>query len=326
MATTMVPAAELLAPGRVTDEVGADGRPTREFREQLRRIPSWRNAASVVSIYAQTLALMWVATRWWWMIPVVFLLMGRAHAQFASLMHEAAHRLLFAHRGANDLVGRWLLGYPSWVSTDAYRRVHMAHHREEFGPDEPDLALYRGYPIPADSLRRKLLRDATGRTGVKLLLAQLAGWRSDNPKVRRGLRNVLTVQAVLVVVAVATGHWWVYPLLWLAPFLTVWRVINRLRSIAEHGGMMRSSDRRATTHLVRQHLAARFMLVPFNIGRHLAHHVDSGVPFRNLPRLDQALRASGYSHIGIEYPSYLGLWRALTLRSEQATGPTDSIR
>ena len=73
--------------------------------------------------------------------------MGRVHAQFASLMHEAAHRLLFANRTANDFVGRWLLGYPSFTSTDAYRRVHMAHHREEFGPDEPDIPLYAGYPI-----------------------------------------------------------------------------------------------------------------------------------------------------------------------------------
>ena len=88
--------------------------------------------------------------------------MGRAHAQFASLMHEAAHRLLFANRRANDFVGRWLLGYPSFTSTDAYRRVHMAHHREEFGPDEPDIPLYAGYPITDASLRRKLVRDADG--------------------------------------------------------------------------------------------------------------------------------------------------------------------
>ena len=39
-----------------------------------------------------------------------------------------------------------------------------------------------------------------------------------------------------------------YLLLWFAPWMTEWRVINRLRSIAEHGGMERSSDRRRTTH------------------------------------------------------------------------------
>ena len=36
----------------------------------------------------------------------------------------------------------------------SYRRAHMAHHRDEMGPEEPDAGLYAGYPIPPDSLRR----------------------------------------------------------------------------------------------------------------------------------------------------------------------------
>ena len=101
--------------------------------------------------------------------------MGRAHAQFAALMHEAAHRLLFRNRKINDWVGRWLLGFPSFTPIDLYRRGHMAHHRDEFGPDEPDIPLYRGYPI---SKRRRCAasssRDATGRTGWKLFKGLLA--------------------------------------------------------------------------------------------------------------------------------------------------------
>ena len=34
------------------------------------------------------------------------------------------------------------------------------------------------------------------------------------------------------------------------------------------------SDAGATTHHVRQSLRARFWMVPFNTGWHLAHHVD----------------------------------------------------
>ena len=226
-------------------------------------------------------------------------------------MHEAAHRLLFSNKRANDIVGRWLLGFPGFTSTDAYRRVHMAHHRDEFGPDEPDIALYAGYPIGRASFRRKLIRDATGRTGIKLMRGLLANRRSSNPNSRRTFWKIVTVQVVLFGAAIASGHWWVYPLLWLLPYLTVWRVINRLRSIAEHGGMQRSSDRRETTHSVRQHPLARFMMVPYNIGWHLAHHVDSGVPLRNLPRLHRELRVAGYIDDELEYASYPALWRAL---------------
>ncbi len=294
-----------------TAEVRSDGRPSPALREELRHIASWRNAGSVVSLYAQTGILIWLSTRYIWTLPVTFVLMGRAFAQFASLMHEAAHRLLFADKRVNDWVGRWLLGFPTFTSTDAYRRVHMAHHRDEFGPDEPDMALYADYPIGPASFRRKMIRDATGRTGVKLMRQLLGTSRSPDPRSRRTLWKIVAIQAALLGAAIASGHWWLYPVLWLAPYLTVWRLINRLRSIAEHGGMQRSKDRRQTTHSVRQHLPARFMLVPYNIGWHLAHHVDSGVPFRNLPRFHSALGDAGYVDTSFEYPSYPAIWRAL---------------
>ena len=298
-----------------TANIRPDARPTPAFREQLRRIPSWRNLGSLVFLYVQTALVVWATVAlapWVW--PVTFVLMGRAFAQFASLMHEAAHRLPFRNKRANDFAGRWLLGFPTFTSTDAYRRVHMAHHRDEFGPDEPDIPLYIGYPIPADSFRRKLLRDATGRTGLKLMRQFLGNARSSDQRSRRTFWKIMLVQIVLLAAAIASGFWWLYPLFWLAPYLTVWRVINRLRSVAEHGGMQRSSDRRESTHSVRQHLVARFLLVPYRIGWHLAHHVDSGVPFRNLPALHQALHEAGYVDDSFEYRSYPAIWKALRVQ------------
>jgi hypothetical protein len=37
--------------------------------------------------------------------------------------------------------GRWLVAYPSFVPLEGYRRGHFAHHKDEFGPNEPDLNL-----------------------------------------------------------------------------------------------------------------------------------------------------------------------------------------
>ena len=99
--------------------------------------------------------------------------------------------------------------------------------------------------------------------------------------------------------------------LWLVPWLTSWRVVNRLRSIAEHGGMIRSDDRRETTHHVQQGWLPRFWMVPFNTGWHLAHHVDMGVPFQHLPQLHHELVAAGWVVPDLEYPNYRTLWRAL---------------
>jgi fatty acid desaturase len=310
----MIPEPDLLDDVRATDKIGATGRPTPAFREELRRIPDLRNAFAVLGLYVQTIAIIVVAVHFdnWFVWIAAFLLMGRAHAQFAALMHEAAHRLLFRNRKVNDFVGRWLLGFPSFTPIDLYRRGHMAHHREEFGPDEPDIPLYRGYPISKDSFRRKLFRDARGSTGWKLFKGLLGGVRSDNAAIRFQARCIVATQLVLIAIGVALGQPWVYFVLWLAPYLTVWRVINRLRSIAEHGGMQRSKDRRVTTHTVRQHPIARFFLVPFHIGWHLAHHVDSGIPMANLPKFHEELRRAGYVTDGLEYDSYPALWRKLS--------------
>lgn len=294
--------------------VAIDGRPLADVRTDLRRIPSWKNAWSVVWLYTQTVAIITVAVRldhpatW----AITFVLMGRTHAQFTSLMHEAAHRLLFTNRRVNDFIGDWLLGFPVITSTPAYRRVHMAHHREEFGPEEPDIPLYANYPVSTASLRRKLLRDITGRTGLKLLRNQVRGFRSPDVRVRRTLWKMVAVQIVIVAAFAVAGHPLLYVILWVVPYLTLWRVINRLRSIAEHGGLRADRDRRITTHSVVQHRLARFYLVPYNIGFHLAHHVDAGVPFRNLPRYHAMLRDARYVDDRYEYTSYRSLWRALS--------------
>lgn len=315
----MVPPGHLLADTLPTERLTEGGRPRPPLRDDLRRISDLRNAANVASVWLQSVGVVAVAI--WAAHPLVwlaaFLLVGRAFALYAILAHEAAHRLLFSRKSVNDWVGRWLLGYPAFVPLDIYRRGHMAHHRDEFGPAEPDLGLYANYPVTRASLWRKLRRDAFFVSGWKnlkpLLLA--ARRRESRPLAAR----ILGTQAVLAVGFTLAGAWWVYPLFWLAPWMTVWRVINRLRSIAEHGGMERSDDRRRTTHHVRQNLWARFWMVPFNTGWHLAHHVDPGVPFQRLPALHRELEAAGWVTPDITYTNYRSLWRAMSSADDPDT-------
>ena len=164
-AATMLPDPEAL--DRVPTRPSASPRTPARRRRGATSCAASRTRATrsrVILLYAQTIGIV-VAAVWidnWFVWALAFVLMGRAHAQFAALMHEAAHRLLFRNRRVNDWVGRWLLGFPSFTPIDLYRRGHMAHHRDEFGPDEPDIPLYRGYPITRASLRRKLTRDADG--------------------------------------------------------------------------------------------------------------------------------------------------------------------
>jgi fatty acid desaturase len=307
----MVPAADVLPDVLPTERLTSSGKAVPELRTELRRIASWRNAGSVAGLWLSIIGLFAAAVALDHPLgyAVLFVLMGPMFARIAILGHEAAHRLLFRNRRANDLVGRWLLDYPAFVPFDVYRRSHFAHHKEEFGPHEPDLPLYAGYPIARSSWRRKLVRDALGPSGWKNLKPLFLALKS--PKARPIAGRILGVQLVLwALIWASTGRWWLYPLCWLGPWMTVWRVLNRLRAIAEHGGMEASPDRRRTTHHIRQSWSARFWIVPYRTGWHLAHHVDMGVPWRNLRRYHEELVASGWVVPELEYPSYRAFWKA----------------
>jgi len=284
-----------------------------ELRRELRRIADGRNALTVVLLWAYVAALVagavWIDA--WWSYTIAFVLMGPMYTRFAILMHEAAHKLLFTNKRVNDWVGTWLIAYPAFTPIGLYRRGHFSHHRQEFGPEEPDIKFYVGYRCERATLRRRLVRDAVGISGWKNFSALVRAVRI--PTARRVVCSILGVQVVLWALSwVATGRVWVYPLLWWLPWMTQWRVLNRLRSIAEHGGLEASKDRRVTTHNVTQSFLARFWFVPYNAGWHLAHHVDMGIPWRNLPRFHRELEDAGYVTDALTYPSYVALWRALS--------------
>lgn len=308
----MVPRVDALPDVLPTDRLTASGMPVPAVRAELRRISNVRNVGSVALCWAQPAVIVGLAV--WASHPAAYLaavvLQGATFARLAILGHEAAHKLLFTNKRWNDLVGKWLLSYPAFVPFGLYRRSHFAHHKEEFGPTEPDMNLYVGYPISRASLRRKLVRDAVGISGWKNLKALLRALAKSSS--RPVALPIVAAQVVVAAAFTAIGRPELYLVLWLVPWMTSWRVINRLRAIAEHGGMERSADRRRTTHVVRQSPWARFWIVPFNTGWHLAHHVDMGVPWRHLPALHRELVDAGWVVPALEHRSYVALWRALS--------------
>ena len=289
-----------------------DGRPRPEFRAELRRIPNVRNSFLVAAVVAYpatvcTVAVMadhpavWIAA---------FLIMGAWFQRSLTLFHEASHRLLFTNKMANDWVGERFIGWLTFGDgSKLYRLAHSQHHRDEFGPREPDFALYARYPIPRDSMRRKLLRDAFGVSGWKNVKPALVGLLKAGRRARAAM--FLGGQAIIFGIFALFGQPWLYLFLWLAPWLTYWRVFNRLRALAEHGGMTQSDDRRRTTHHIRQGWLSRNVFLSQSIGYHLAHHVDSGIPMSNLPKLQAALDEDGYITDAITYPSYRAFLRTL---------------
>lgn len=316
---TMVPAPSVLPDDVLpTERLNGRAMPTRPLRDELRRIPVVRNTITVAGALVQSFGVVIAAVvidRWWAWVAA-FVLMGRGHCLLNILGHEAAHRLLFPNRRVNDFVGRWVLAYPSYQAFLGYRRAHFAHHRDEMGPNEPDAGLYAGYPITRDSWHRKLRRDVVGESAYKNLRGLARGIRKRNPEALQ----ILAVQVVLLGASIAVGEPLAY-LVWIGSWSTLWKLSNRLRSIAEHGGLERHEDKRRTTHVIHQSRLARFVMVPYHTGWHLAHHVDMGVPWRNLPRLHDELVAAGWITPDIEYPSYWSFWRACSSGQPKDAAP-----
>ena len=213
----MVAPASALPDVLPTDRLLAGGKAVPGLRAELRTIPDLRSGLAVALVVAEPIVIVWLAivfahpASW----IVAFLLMGRQYARFASLGHEAVHRTLFTNKKVNDFVGRWILSYPSWVPFELYRRAHIDHHRDELGPKEPDMALYRAYPItrckfsPQTRSRRNWPNrpQALQRAGPCSSSSQAASCQDHGLSGRAGCR-VLRYWApgVVCVVVVAPPH------------------------------------------------------------------------------------------------------------------------
>ncbi len=299
-----------------SDRLHSNGKPKNGFRDALRKIPNFRNSLSVILSLSLPPLIVWVATIYNQPLVWIFstLGMGIAQNRLFIIHHEAAHRLLFSNRKINDMVGIRFVGWLAFGSgSHGYRIGHLRHHRDEFGPEEPDFILYSFYPISKSSMRRKLLRDLSGISAFRILRP-----RFERLNESRHLR--LTISFLFGQLTIAALFWFfsnltMYFFFWILPWTCVYQLLNRVRAISEHGGMTQSADRRETTHYVRQNRLAKFFIVPFNVGYHLAHHVDMLVPYKNLPLLDKALIEDGYvssDHIWLNYRS---LWKALVTKN-----------
>ncbi len=246
-----------------------------------------------------------------WPNPATFViavvLIGSRQLGFAILMHEASHRALFKTTWLNDFVGEWLCGRPILADLAAYRHYHLLHHRHTQTKDDPDLILSKPFPTTRASLRRKMTRDVTGQTGLKLRAKQIAfaftkagedvpSASQDMSQAFNGPQLAKSVAVNLVLFAILTmiGQWWWWFGFWALPLLTWFQLVLRIRNIAEHG-VVEFSDHPLKN--VRTTLAGplmRLIVAPYWVNYHLEHHLAMHVPCRNLPKLHELLVKKGH--------------------------------
>lgn len=266
-----------------------------EERRELLQVDNWHGALSIALNWGLVFGAMAMVA---WApnpltIVLALLLIGARQLGFAILMHEAAHRSLFGHRGVNDWAGNWLAAYPVWAELESYRRYHLQHHAHTGTARDPDLGLVIPFPITRASFARKVLRDLSGQTGIKQVRLLLRRDVGAQPAARwRKLAPVAITNALLLAVLLLAGHPELY-LLWVAAWLTSFPLVTRIRSIAEHALTPSATDALNNTRTTLANPLERLFIAPNRVNFHLEHHLIMTVPHYKLPRFHRLLRERG---------------------------------
>ncbi len=265
----------------------------------------------------------------------VWMLAGRQLA-LAILQHEAAHGTLFRSRALNDVLGDWACARPIWLDMHKYRAHHLRHHAHTGLDGDPDLSLSAPFPVTRRSLARKLLRDITGYTGLKVMLghvlmaAGIIRWTVANDierlppdgcsglkRVMLTLRNLgptLLFHAALFALLWSLGQGWLFAL-WMLAYLAPFALLLRLRSLAEHACTEAVGDAFRNTRTTQAGWLARMTVAPMRVNYHIEHHFMASVPYYRLPQLHRMLRAQGLHE---SVPGYLDVLRTVSAKAATA--------
>lgn len=248
---------------------------------------------------------------------VAFLLIGSRQHGLAILMHDAAHGILFKTKALNEFAGKWLLGAPYGGDLSGYRKYHLKHHRFTQSELDPDLPLSSKFPISKSSLRRKLVRDLTGQTFLRLRLATLRMKPGGKPDIegsdafqKNSPWPYLITNAVIFTGLAAIGHWWLYIALWQLPLITWFFAVLRLRNITEHA--MTTYDDNPLTHArtTYTNILEKIFLGPYWVNYHVEHHAYMFVPCYRLKTLHKEM-IGHHDKMDIK-PSYRAVMAAAT--------------
>ncbi|MEP4196543.1 MAG: fatty acid desaturase family protein [Aliishimia sp.] len=237
------------------------------------------------------------------------ILIGSRQLGLAILMHEAAHNALFKTKALNEFAGEWLCGRPVLAELAAYRHYHLSHHRFTQTDKDPDLGLSEKFPTSKASLKRKFLRDITGQTGLKQLIAQvmtsvrLAGDDDAVDAAKQDMAQAFKARdiwlslplvfGIMLAMGLLSGVWWYGLAFWLLPYLTWFQLVLRVRNIAEHGATEMSENPLRNVRTTVAGPVARAIVAPYWVNFHLEHHMVMHVPCWQLPRMHLALKNAG---------------------------------
>ena len=266
----------------------------------------------------------WVAA----LFPNIFtlllagMLIGSRQLGLLILMHDAAHGLLFKSSKLNHFFGQWLCGIPMFADLTTYRPYHLKHHKHVLTQKDPDLVLTGHYPIPKSSLKRKLMRDISGQSGItqrtyqlKDSIKQTSGTKIDySDHFWKKMGRSLLCNMMIFFLMLLLGPWWLFFVCWLIPLLTWYQLVLRVRNIAEHAAV-EGDNSFQVARSVKANILEKIFIAPYWVHYHLEHHLLMWVPCYRLPQLNKFLCENGYKENLKKTVGYLNVLKEVTCES-----------
>jgi fatty acid desaturase len=259
-----------------------------------------------------------------WPIAIVpaAMIIGARQLGLAILMHDAAHGALHPNPKVNDFVGEWLCS----GGLVRYRNYHLQHHKYAQQAEDPDLGLSAPFPITRPSLKRKMVRDLTGRTWLKerfgVAFARLEAREAGEPvlPILAGeawrLRRWIIVNGLAITAFSAAGYPWAWFALWLLPRATWFQLVTRFRNIAEHALVAKNEpDPLRHARTTRANLIERALVAPYYVNYHCEHHMFMHVPCWRLPKTHRLLKEKGVTDRMLIAPGYVPVLTAAASRT-----------
>jgi fatty acid desaturase len=222
------------------------------------------------------------------------LLIGSRMRALGNLLHEAAHQKLVASRRLNDLLGRYLCGWPLLVDYRAYCRDHRRHHQNLWrGEADPDRHFYlvvgaqRG-TRGSVSYRGFLIRHVL--LVVLLVMPLRRAWAARR-LTWAGVRRWIPVAIAAVAAALLDRDLARLAVFyWAVPWLTTYQIFRYWAELGEHGGLEAFGHSWGSRNWRGSPLTNWFIAPHRDDNFHLLHHLFPAVPYPRLARLHGVCR------------------------------------
>jgi len=279
------------------------------LKELIRRsdAPALKFFGLWLALLAGTGVIAYLAWGTWWAVPAFFAY-GVLYSAADHRHHELSHGTPFKTRWINDAFFH-LCAFMTLREGLYYRWSHTRHHTHTLivGKD-PEIAAPRPPDVIGQFLDFLFIRD--GIVQFKRLLRNASGDLtedgkhfvpdSERPKVVWLSRIYLAIVAAVIAACLATGS--ILPAMFLVLPRFYGGCFSQAFNLTQHAGLNEDvHDHRLNTRTVYMNPVFSFLYA--NMNYHIEHHMYPMVPFYNLPKLHEMIKADCP-------PAYAGVWAA----------------